>query len=99
MAELEHKADRAPVPSGWTYAPAPESRDIVSLDERYGLFVGGEWVEPRSGEWYATISPATEEPLAEVAQAGAEDVARAVEAARDSYQRWSRIAPSERAKY
>ena len=64
------------MPAEWTYAPAPESRDVVSLRERYGLFVGGEWVEPRSGERFTTISPADEEPLAEVAQAGPEDVER-----------------------
>ena len=89
-----------PAPSSWEYAPAPEARDIVSLEERYGLFVGGEWVEPRSGEWYPTISPASEEPLAEVAQAGTEDVQLAVEAARDAFLNgWSDLAGSERAKY
>jgi aldehyde dehydrogenase (NAD+) len=100
MTELEKRMDRPPVPSGWDYADAPEARDIVSIEERYGLFVGGEWVEPRSGEWYTTISPATEEPLAEVAQAGSDDVAYAVEAARSAFaDGWSAIPGSERAKY
>ena len=81
------------------YAPAPESRAIVSLEERYGLYVGGEMVEPRSGEWFATISPATEEPLAEVAQAGPEDVDAAVGAAREGFGAWSELRPAERAKY
>jgi aldehyde dehydrogenase (NAD+) len=100
MAELERKQDRAPVPSDWTYAPAPESREIVTLEERYGLVVGGDWVEPRSGEHYTTISPATEEPLAEIAQAGPEDVDLAVGAAREAFEDgWSGLAPSERAKY
>jgi aldehyde dehydrogenase (NAD+) len=100
MGELERTGGRAPVPSEWTYAPAPESRDIVRLDERYGLFIGGEWVEPRSGEWFTTISPATEEPLAEVAQAGPEDVDAAVRGARDAFENgWSGLPASERAKY
>ncbi|MGH3104237.1 MAG: aldehyde dehydrogenase family protein, partial [Gaiellaceae bacterium] len=100
MAELERKHDRAPVPSDWTYAPAPEGREIVTLEERYGLFVGGEWVEPRSGETYTTISPATEEPLAEIAQAGTADVGLAVDAAREAYENgWSSLSASERAKY
>jgi aldehyde dehydrogenase (NAD+) len=100
MSELERKQDRAPVPAGWDYAPAPEARDLVALEERYGLFIGGEFVEPRSGEHFATIDPSNEEPLAEVAQAGAEDVALAVTAARDAYENgWSSIAPAERAKY
>jgi aldehyde dehydrogenase (NAD+) len=98
MAELERKPERAPVPSEWTYAPAPESRDLVRLEERYGLFVGGEWLEPR--ETYTTISPATEEALAEVAQATSEDVELAVEAARDAFANgWSDLAAGERSKY
>ncbi len=98
MTELERKQERAPVPSAWTYAPAPEARDIVTLREQYGHFVGGEWLEPK--ETYTTISPATEEPLAEVGQATPEEVAAAVDAARAAYDNgWSEIAPSERAKY
>jgi aldehyde dehydrogenase (NAD+) len=64
MAELEHRGDRTPAPSAWEYATAPESRDIVTLEERYGLFIGGQFIEPRSGEYYATIDPSSEEPLA-----------------------------------
>jgi aldehyde dehydrogenase (NAD+) len=98
MAELDRKPERAPVPSEWTYAPAPESRDIVRLDKRYGLFVGGDWLEPK--EAYTTISPATEEPLAEVAQASPEEVEQAVEAGRDAFQNgWSQLPAGERSKY
>ncbi len=47
-----------------------------------------------------TINPATEEPLAQVAEAGPEDVALAVDAARDAYEhRWRDLPASERAKY
>jgi acyl-CoA reductase-like NAD-dependent aldehyde dehydrogenase len=100
MSDLERKRKATPVPRDWAYAPAPEARDLVSIEDRYGLFIGGEWVEPRSGERYTTIDPAGEEPLAEVAQAGAADVAAAVEAAREAFDDgWSRITPAERAKY
>jgi len=100
LTELERKQDRSPVPSGFDYAPAPESRDVVRLEKRYGLFIGGEFVEPRSGEFHPSVSPATEEPLAEVAYAGPEDVSLAVSAARGAFENgWSEIAPSERAKY
>jgi acyl-CoA reductase-like NAD-dependent aldehyde dehydrogenase len=100
MAEVEKRQDRSPVPSAFEYATAPESRDIVRLEERYGLFVAGEWVEPRSSEHAPSIAPRDEEPLAEVAYAGAEDVDLAVGAARDAYANgWSDLAPSERAKY
>ena len=98
MTDLERKQDRAPVPSSWDYAPAPEARDLVELRDRYGHFVGGEWLEPR--ETYATIDPSSEEALAEVGQATAEEVDLAVAAARDAYENgWSDVSPAERAKY
>ncbi|HKG44915.1 MAG TPA: aldehyde dehydrogenase family protein [Gaiellaceae bacterium] len=98
MTELERKQDRAPIPADWTYAPAPESRELVTIRERYGHFVGGEWLEPK--ETYTTIEPAREEPLAEVGQATDGEVQLAVEAAREAYSNgWSALAGSERAKY
>jgi aldehyde dehydrogenase (NAD+) len=98
LTELERKQDQAPIPVGWEYETAPESRDIVTLRDRYGHFVGGEWLEPK--ETYTTISPATEEPLAEVGQATEEEVQLAVQAARDAFENgWSALAGAERAKY
>ncbi len=100
MAELEQRGDRAPAPSAWEYESAPESREIVKLEERYGLFIGGEFVEPRSGEHYKTLDPSSEEPLAEIPQAGPEDVALAVGTAREAFSDgWSAASPAERAKY
>jgi aldehyde dehydrogenase (NAD+) len=98
LTDLERKQERTPVPSEWTYAPAPESRDVVQVRERYGHFVGGEWLEP--AQTYPTISPATEETLAEIGQATAEEVDLAVKAARGAYENgWSDLPGSERAKY
>ncbi len=89
-----------PAPAGWDYAPAPEARDIVRLADRYELYVGGEWVAPRSADYYTTVDPATEEPLAEIAYGKEEDVTLAVEAARGAFDDgWSEAPPSERAKY
>jgi aldehyde dehydrogenase (NAD+) len=98
MTDLQKRGQRAPVPAEWTYAPAPESREIVELRERYGHFVGGEWLEPK--ETYTTIDPASEEPLAEVGQATEEEVHLAVSAAREAFENgWSNLPGSERAKY
>jgi aldehyde dehydrogenase (NAD+) len=83
----------------WDYSPAPESTDIVDIRDDYGLFIGGEWVEPASGEYLKTINPATEEVLAAVPVAGAEDVDRAVTAAAKAFKKWSDLAPAERGKY
>jgi len=98
MAELERTQDRAPIPAGWEYATAPESRELVTLRERYGHFVGGNWLEPK--EAYTTIDPASEESLAEVGQATEGEVHLAVGAARDAFENgWSELPGSERAKY
>jgi aldehyde dehydrogenase (NAD+) len=98
MSELDQHGARVPAPAAWDYAPAPESRDIVMLRERYGHFIGGQWIEPK--ETYTTISPSSEEPLAEVGQATDEEVDLAVRAAREAFDNgWSTISPSERAKY
>jgi aldehyde dehydrogenase (NAD+) len=88
------------VPPDWDYAPAPESAGVVSIAPRYGLFIGGEFVPPADGGYFATLNPATEEPLAEVAQAGQADVDRAVAAARDAYEGpWGATPGRDRAKY
>ncbi|MHB8469279.1 MAG: aldehyde dehydrogenase family protein [Gaiellaceae bacterium] len=98
MSELDRTQDRAPVPKSWTYAPAPESRDVVAIAERYGHFVGGEWLE--SSDTYETISPASEEPLSRVGQGTAADVDGAVGAAREAFANgWSTLPGAERAKY
>jgi aldehyde dehydrogenase (NAD+) len=100
VSKLEKRRESPPVPSGWEYASAPESRDIVSLEDRYQLYIGGSFVEPVSDEYLPTLDPATEEPLAEVAIGGSEDVERAVQAARDAFANgWSQTTPAERAKY
>ncbi|MBO0836463.1 MAG: aldehyde dehydrogenase family protein, partial [Actinobacteria bacterium] len=84
----------------WEYAPAPESRAVVAIDSEYGLFVGGEFRPAASGATFATINPATEEPLTRVAEAGAADVEAAVAAARQAYEQvWRPMPGSERAKY
>src|SRR5579871_2815479 len=97
MTEVARRGDRAPVPADWTYAPAPESTDIVRLQERYGLYVGGEWLE--TDERFTTLAPRDESPLAEVAQASPEDVQNAVGVAREAATSWAELPGSERAKY
>ena len=82
------------------YAPAPEPRSLVSIRPSYGLFVGGEFVDPVEGGSLKTINPASEEVLAEVATAGPADVDRAVRAARRAYEEvWGPMPGRERAKY
>src|SRR5437899_8030109 len=100
VRQIEREKPALEFGSAWEYSPAPESRDHVRLEERYGLFIGGKFVAPKSRKYFETINPATEEELADVAEAGAADVDAAVRAAEDAYRkRWSKLKPADRGKY
>jgi acyl-CoA reductase-like NAD-dependent aldehyde dehydrogenase len=62
------------------------------------LIINGESVDALSGEVFQTMNPATEEPICAVAKAGAEDVDRAVRAARAAFESgpWPKMRPAER---
>ncbi len=84
----------------WKYAPAPESKDHIQLKKQYGLFINGEFVQPLSKRYFDTINPATEEKIAEIAEADEKDVDLAVHAASKAYNSvWKKMPGKERAKY
>jgi aldehyde dehydrogenase (NAD+) len=86
--------------TSWEYAPAPESTDHIRLKEKYDLFIDGKFVKPSKGKYFATTNPATEQVLAMVAEADANDVDKAVKAARKAYENvWKKTSPRERGKY
>lgn len=80
------------------YAPARESTDIVRLRDTYGNFINGDFVDSECA--MKVINPATEEVLAQVAEATEAEVDAAVHAARRAYRRtWSKMSGRDRAKY
>src|SRR5690606_17863448 len=82
------------------YAPAPESRAIVDIKSSYGLFIDGAFADPVDGASFKSVNPATEEVLADIAEAGQADVDNAVAAARRAYTRtWSTMSGRDRGKY
>lgn len=82
----------------WDYSPAPQSSDFAEYRDQYGNFINGGFQE--SDEYFKTVNPSNEEPIAEIAEADEADVDRAFEVARDAYEnRWSTLPASERAKY
>ena len=84
----------------WDYAPAPEDFKHIPIAPRHELFIGGQFVAPHSGKYFASLNPATEEQLSEFALADDVDVDRAVQAARAAYDNvWSQLPASERGKY
>jgi len=64
------------------------------------MFINGQWVDAASGKTFETPNPATGETLARVAEGDAEDINRAVSAARAAFEEgpWSRMTPSERGR-
>ena len=85
-------------PVSFEYAPAPESRSVVSIKPKYGHFIGGKFVAGR--KHFPTINPATEEVLSQIALAGTTEVDAAVKAAHKAYvSTWSKMSGKERGKY
>ncbi|MDF1809136.1 MAG: aldehyde dehydrogenase family protein [Phycisphaerales bacterium] len=90
---------RAAVGGGiFEYAPAPESVR-PEIADAYGLFIGGEFVEPENGNRFASINPATEDTLSMIAEASVMDVDRAVQSARDALPGWAGLSGKDRGKY
>jgi aldehyde dehydrogenase (NAD+) len=100
VRQIEREKPSLEFGAAWDYAPAPESKEHVRLERRYGLFIGGKFVAPKSKKFFQTINPATEEVLAEVPEGGASDVDAAVRAAEEAHRKyWSKLRPAERGKY
>ena len=82
----------------WEYDPAPESAPAF-IDSRYGLFINGKFVAPKTKKYFDSISPRNEEKLSEIALAGTADVDAAYLAAAGAFKSWSKLPGPERAKY
>ena len=82
----------------WEYDPAPESAPAF-IEPRYGLFINGKFVAPKTRKYFDSISPRNEEKLSEIALAGAADVDAAYQAAATAFASWSKLPGTERAKY
>ena len=85
---------------GIEYASAIESTSLVTIKDKYGLFIDGEFVSSSSGKSFETLAPSTENSLSVVTEASSEDVDRAVRAARASYEKyWKKMPGTDRARY
>jgi phenylacetaldehyde dehydrogenase len=78
----------------------PTSQVGQFLNKPKKLLIGGKWVEAASGKTFATVNPATEETLAQVAEGDSADIDKAVKSARMAFEDgpWRRMTPSERGK-
>jgi len=85
--------------ASWTYSEAPESTDHIELKKQYELYIDGNFVKPIKGKYFDTINPSNNKKIASVAEAAAEDVDKAVKAARKAFKSWSNLTGRERGKY
>lgn len=79
------------------YAPPGTADSLVTVQSRYGHYIGGEWVEPVKGQWFENITPVTGQPFTEIARGTAEDIDAALDAAHAAADKWGRTPAAERA--
>ena len=85
--------------NNWEYSESIESEKIVNVEKKYGNFIDGKFVTPKSKQYIDTISPSTEKILSSISIGNQEDVDYAVASAKEGLKKWSKTNPSERAKY
>jgi aldehyde dehydrogenase (NAD+) len=86
------------------YGPAPESPAAVNAwfdehDRQFGLFIDNKWIKPDGIDYYTSFNPASQEKLADTAQAGQKEVDMAVASARKAFGKWHKTPGHERARY
>ncbi len=79
------------------YAAPGQPGAVANYRARYGNYIGGEFVEPASGQYFENVSPVNGKPFTEVARGTAADIDRAVEVAWRAFESWKRTTPAERA--
>jgi aldehyde dehydrogenase len=80
------------------YAHPGNTGSLVTIQPRYGNFIGGEWVDPVKGRYRVNLSPATGAPICEVADSTPEDVDKALDAAHAAKDAWGETTTTERAR-
>ena len=85
--------------NNWEYSESIESEKIVNIEKKYGNFIDGKFVTPKSKQYIDTISPSTEKILSSISIGNQQDVDYAVASAKEGLKKWSKTSPSERAKY
>ncbi len=79
------------------YANPGSSDALVQFRDRYDHYIGGEWVAPVKGEYFANITPVTGQEFCEVARGTGEDIEAALDAAHAAKVSWNASSPAERA--
>ncbi|WP_020499807.1 aldehyde dehydrogenase family protein [Sciscionella marina] len=78
------------------YVAPGSAGSVVSYESRYGHFIGGEYLSPAKGQYFADPTPVTGQDFTEIARGTSEDIDRAVEAAAGAFGAWSKTSATER---
>src|SRR5436305_131659 len=95
VTEIFRSMDWGPAPEG----AGPGVEWLDAHDRKFGLFIGGKWVQPKENQFFETHNPSNAKPLAQIAQAGKADIDAAVQAAAKSQKEWWAIGPHKRARF
>src|SRR5664280_3545594 len=79
------------------YVPPGQPDSLVTVAPRYENFIGGKWMAPTQGKYRVDLSPATAQPITEVAESTPEDVELALDAAHAAKDAWGEASATERA--
>jgi aldehyde dehydrogenase len=79
------------------YAAPGQPGSPVSVQDRYGNYIGGEFVPPAKGQYFENPSPVNGRPFTNVARSTAEDVELALDAAHGAKRAWGHASATERA--
>ena len=78
------------------YAPPGSAGSLVTVEDRYGHFIGGNWVDPKKGLWFENVSPVNGKPFTVIARGTEEDIEAALDAAHSAAPAWARTPAAER---
>ncbi|MFD4325179.1 aldehyde dehydrogenase family protein [Nocardioides sp. NPDC058538] len=78
------------------YAAPGQPDSLVTVQGRYGHYIGGAWVDPVKGAYFENISPVNGKPFTEIARGTAEDIEAALDAAHAAAPAWGKTSTTAR---
>jgi aldehyde dehydrogenase len=90
--------EMATVEKPTTFEAPGQPGSPVQVKDRYENFIGGHWVAPIDGEYRENVTPATGQPICEVANSGPQDIELALDAAHAAKDAWGEASSTERSK-
>ncbi|MCL6417216.1 aldehyde dehydrogenase [Aestuariirhabdus sp. Z084] len=78
------------------YANPGSEGSLISFKERYGNYIGGEFIAPVEGQYFTNTTPVTGEVIAEIPRSSAADIELALDAAHAAKNAWGKTSVTER---